>query len=172
MFESINLSLKPVVVQLLSHLQLFVTPWTTACQVFILHHLLELAQTHVHWVSDAIQPSHLSSPSPPTFSLSQSQGLVQWVGSSHQVAKVLELQLQHQSFQSIFRVDFLQDGLVWCPCSPRDSQEFSLAPQFKSINSLALSLLPGPTFTSICDYLKNHCFDYMDFCQQSNVSAF
>ena len=60
----------------------------------ILHHLLQFAQTHVHWVSDAIQPSHLlSPPSPPAFSLSQHQGLFQWVGSSHQVAKVLELQL-------------------------------------------------------------------------------
>ena len=57
----------------------------------------KLAQTHVHWVSDAIQPSHpLSSPSPPAFSLSQNQGLFKWVSSSHQVAKVLDLQLQHQ----------------------------------------------------------------------------
>ena len=67
----------------------------------------ELAQTHVRGVSDAIQPSHpLPSPSPPAFNLSQHQGLFQWV-SSHQVAKVLELQLQHQSFQWIFRTDFL-----------------------------------------------------------------
>ena len=71
------------------------------------HQLLEFTQTHVHWVSDAIQPSHpLSSPSP-TFSLSLHQGLFQWVSSSHQVAKVLELQLQHRSFQWIFRIDFL-----------------------------------------------------------------
>ena len=64
-----------------------------------LHHLPELVQTHVHWVSDAIQPSHpLLSPSPPAFNLFQCQGLYQWVSSSHQVAKVLELQLQHQSF--------------------------------------------------------------------------
>ena len=57
--------------------------------------LSEFAQTHVHWVSDAIQPSHpLSSPSPPAFNLSQQQGFPQWVGSSHQVAKVLEPQLQ------------------------------------------------------------------------------
>ena len=71
------------------------------------HHL---AQTHVHQVSDAIQPSHpLSSPSPPAFSLSQHQGLFQWVSSSHQVAKVLELQLQHQSFQWTLRTDFLWD---------------------------------------------------------------
>ena len=64
------------------------------------HQLMELAQTHAHQVSDAIQPSHpLSSPSPPAFSLSQHQGLFQGVSSSLQVAKVLEFQLQHQSFQ-------------------------------------------------------------------------
>ena len=72
------------------------------------HQLLELAQTHVRRVSDAIQPPHpLSSPSPPAFNLSQHQDLFQWVSSSHEVAKVLELQLQHQSFQWIFRTDFL-----------------------------------------------------------------
>ena len=71
------------------------------------HQLPESTQTHVHWVSDDIQPSHpLSPPSPPTFNLSQHQGL-QWVSSSHQVAKVLEFQLQHQSFQWIFRTGFL-----------------------------------------------------------------
>ena len=74
----------------------------------VLHYPPEFAQTHVHWVSDAIQLSHpLSSPSPPVFNLSQHQGLFQWVGSWHQVAKVLELQLQYQSFQWILRVDFL-----------------------------------------------------------------
>ena len=74
----------------------------------VLHHLLEFSQTHVHWVSDTIQPSHPLSPlSSPTLSISQHQGLFQRVSSSHQVAKVLELQLQHQSFQWIFRVDFL-----------------------------------------------------------------
>ena len=68
---------------------------------FPVHHQLpELIQSHVHHVSDAIQPSHpLSSPSPPAFSLSQHQGLFQWVSSSHQVAKALEFQLQHQSIQ-------------------------------------------------------------------------
>ena len=74
-----------------------------------LHHQLpESTQTLVHWVSDAIQPSHpLSSSSPPALSLSQDSGLFQWVNSSHQVAKVLELQLQHQSFQWIPRTDLL-----------------------------------------------------------------
>ena len=72
------------------------------------HQLPELTQTHVLWVGDAIQPSHpLSSPSPPAFNLSQHQGLFQWVSSSYQVDKVLEFQLQHQSFQWIFRTDFL-----------------------------------------------------------------
>ena len=72
----------------------------------VLHRLLEFAQTHVHWVSDAIQPSHpLSLPSPLAFNLSQHQGLFQIISSSHQVAKLVELQLQ--SFQWIFRVDLL-----------------------------------------------------------------
>ena len=59
--------------------------------------------------------------------------------SLHQVAKVLELQPQHQSLQWIFRIDFLYDGLVWSPCSPRDSQESSPTPQFKNINSSVLT---------------------------------
>ena len=72
------------------------------------HQLLKFTQTHVHWVGDAIQPSHpLSSPSPPSLNPSQNQSLFQWVSSSHQVAKVLEFQLQPQSFQGIFRTDFL-----------------------------------------------------------------
>ena len=135
------------------------------------HQLLELAQTHVHRIGDAIQSSHpLSSPSPPAFHLAQHQGLSKWVSSSHWVAKVLEL--QHQSFQRIFRTDFLLDLLVWSPCSPRDSQESSPTPQFKSINSLVLRFLYGPAFTSIHDHWKNHSFDYTDLCWQSNVSAF
>ena len=128
---------------------------------FPVHHQLpELAQTHVHRVSDAIQPSHpLSSPSPPAFNLTQHQSLFQWVSSSHQVAKVLEFQLQHQSFQGIFRTDLLKNWLVGPPCSLRDSQESSPTPQFKSINSSALSFLHSPILTSIHDYWKNHSFD-------------
>ena len=89
----------------------------------VLYHLLECAQTHVHWVGDAIQLANsLSSPSPPALSPSQHQGLFQWVSCSHQVAKVLELQLQHQSFQWIFRLisfrmdwfDLLAEDLHWC----------------------------------------------------------
>ena len=119
----------------------------------ICHNLPEFAQTHVQSVSDAIQPCHPLLPSsPPAFNLAQHQGLFQRVGSLHQVAKALEL--QHQSFQWKFRVTFLYDWLVWSPCCPRDSQESSLAPEFESINSLALSLLYSPILTSICDHWK------------------
>ena len=138
----------------------------------VLHHLPELAQTHVHWVGDAIQPSHpLSSPSL-AFNPSQHQGLFKWLGSSHQVDKGLELQLQHQSFQWIFRVYFLSNWLVGSPYCPRDSQESSSATQCKSINFPVLSLLHSPTPTSIRDYCKSHSFDYTDLSQPSDVSAF
>ena len=93
------------VVQPLSCVRLFTTPWTAEHRASLSLSLPEFAQVHVHWVSDAIQPSHpLSSPSLPTFNLFWHQGLFQGVSSSHQVAEVLELQLQHQSFQWLFRV--------------------------------------------------------------------
>ena len=105
-------------VQSLSRVRLFATPGLPG-----LHQLLEFTQTHV---ADAIQSSHpVSPPSPPALSLSQHQGIFQWVSSSHQVAKVLELQRQHQSFQWTPRTDLLQDGLVGSPCGPRSSQESS-----------------------------------------------
>ena len=136
-------------------------PMDCSTPVFPVHHQLpEPTQSHVHWVSDAIQTSHpLLSPSPTFLNLSQHQGLFQWVSSSHQVSEVLEFQLQHQSLQWIFRVDFHLDWLVWSPCSPRDSQESSPTPQFKSINYLALSFLYSPALASIRDYWKNHSFD-------------
>ena len=124
------------------------------------HQLPESTQTHVHWVSDAIQPSYpLSSPCPPALNLSQNLGLFQWVSFSHQVAKVLEFQLQHQSFQWTPRTNLLEDGLVRSPCSPRDSQESSPTPQFKNINSSTLHFLYSPTLTSIHDYWKNNSLD-------------
>ena len=77
------------------------------------HQLLELTQNHAHSISDAIQPSHpLSSPSPPAFNLSHHQGLSQWVSYLHQVAKVLEFQLQHQSFKWIFRIHLGLTGWI------------------------------------------------------------
>jgi len=87
----------------------FCDPMDCSRPVLPVHHqLTELAQIHVHWVSDVIQPSHpLSSPSPPALNLFQHQGLFKWVSSSHQVAKVLEFQPQHQSFQRTPRTDLL-----------------------------------------------------------------
>ena len=124
------------------------------------HQLPEFTQTRIHRVTDAIQPSHPhSSPSSSAPNPSQHQSIFQWVNSSHEVAKVLKFQLWHHSFQSNQRVDLLQNGLVGSPCSPRDSQESSPTPQFKSINASVLSLLHSPTLTSIHDQWKNHSLD-------------
>ena len=115
----------------------------------VLHHFPELAQTHVHWVSDAIQPScPLSSPSP-AFNLSQHQGLFQWA-LCIRWPKYWSLSLNigpSNEYSGLFPLGWT--GLI--SCSPRNSQESSPTPQFKSINSLALSLLYVPTFTSIHD---------------------
>ena len=118
-------------------------PINCSMSCFLVHHqLLEFTQIRVHWVGDAIQPSHpLVSPSPPALNLSQHQGLFQWVSSLHQMAKVLEFQLQHQSFQWIFRTDFLQDGLVGSPCSARDSQESSPTPQLGNMTKCKYMVL-------------------------------
>ena len=123
---------------------------------FSVHHQLP-EFTHVHQVGDAIQPSHpLPSPSPPAPNPSQHQSFP-WVNSSHEVAKVLEFQLQHHSLQRNPRA-YLQNGQVGSPCSPGDSQESSPTPKFKSINSSVLSL-HSPTRTSIHDHRKNHSLD-------------
>ena len=108
----------------------------------------------VHWISDAIQSSVIPFSTCPwsfplALNLSQHQGLFQWISCLYQVAKTLEL--QHQSFQWIFRADFFLNWLVWSPCCPRDSQKSFPAPQFESINSWVLSLFYGPTLTSIHD---------------------
>ena len=123
------------------------------------HQLLEITQTHFHRVSDPsnylilCHPLLLLSPIPPSMSLFQS------VNSSHEVAKVLEFQLQHYSLQRNSRAHLLRYGLVGSPCSSRDFQESSPTPQFKSINSSVLSFLHSPTLTSIHDYRKNHSLD-------------
>ena len=162
-----------IVVHSLSCVLFFVTSWTAACQASeVFHYLLEFAQTHVHWVDDAIQPSHPLLPPSPALSLCQHRGLFQSLGSSRKVAKVLELQLQYQSFQWIFKADFLWDWLVWSPCCLRESQESSPTPQFESITSSVLCLHYGPILTSVCGYWENHSFDYTDLCWQNNVSAF
>ena len=84
----------------------------------------------------------------------------------------IKVQLQHQSFQWIFRVDFFCNWLIWSPWSPSDSQESSPTPQFKSTNYSMPSFLYRPTLTSIHDHRKNHSFDQMDLCQQSNALLF
>ena len=110
--------------------------WLMACSTtgFQVHHQLpELTQTHVHQVGDVIQASpSQTSPSPPAFNLSQHWGLFQGLISSHEVAEILVFQLQYQSFQWLSKTDFLYDGLVGSPCSPRDSQESSPTPQSKA----------------------------------------
>ena len=144
-------------VQSLSHVQLFVTPSTAACQASL---SFTISQSLLKLLSIVLMMSSnhvLLPPSRPALSLSQHQGLFQWVSSSHKVDKIL--QLQHQSFQWIFRADFLKDWLVWFPCSPREFQESPPALQFESINSSMLNLLYGPTLTSMHDYWKNHRFD-------------
>ena len=100
-------------VQSLSRVRLFATPWIAAPGLPVHHQLPEFTETHIHRVTDAIQPFHpLSSPSPPAPNPSQHQSLFQWVNSSHEMAKVLEFQLQHHSFQRNLRADLLQNGLA------------------------------------------------------------
>ena len=134
---------------------------------FPVHHQLpELTQTHIHrvrWchstISSFVIPfssCHQSFPASGSFQMSQlfaSGGQSIGVSAS---ASVL---------QWIFRTDFLYNWLVGSPCSPRDSQESSPTPQFKSISSSVLSFLYSPTLTSIYDYWKNHSFDETDLCQ-------
>ena len=133
-----------------------VTPWAAACQA-VLSFTISCNLLKFMFIESVMLINHLILYSALLFllsNLSQPKGLFQWVGSSYQIAKVLEVQLQHPSFQWIFRVNFLKDWLVWSPCSLRDSQESSPAPQFKSINCSVLSLLYGPVLTSINDYWK------------------
>ena len=120
----------------------------------VLHYILKFAQTRPlsRWCHPTISSSDVPfSSCPQSF---PALGFFQWAGSSHQVVKVLELQLQRHFFQWIFSINFLSDWLVWSPCCPRDSQESSPASQFESINFLMLTLLYCPTLTSVHDYLE------------------
>ena len=142
-------------VQWLSRVQLFATPWTAARQASLSftnsqslskHMSIELVMPCNHLI--LCHPLLLLPPIPPSISL------FQWLNSSHEVAKVLEFQLQHHSLQRTPRADLLQNGLVGSPCSPRDSQESSPTAQLISINSSLLSFLHSPTLTSIHDHWK------------------
>ena len=138
------------------------------------HQLLEFTQTHVHWVCDAIQPSYpLSSPSPPAFNLSQHQGLFKWVSSSHQVAKVLEFQLQHQSFQGTFRIDSFR--MDWLDLLAVQGTHKSLLQHHSSKASILwhsaffIVQLSHPYMTTEKTIALTR---QTDLCQQSTVSAF
>ena len=116
--------------------------------------------THVLRIGDALQPSHpLSSPSPPAPNPSEHQSLFQWVNSLHEVAKVLEFQLQHQSFQWTPRTNTPSEWTGWISLQSKRLSVSPPTPQFKSINSSALSLFHSPTLTSIHDHWKNHSLD-------------
>ena len=134
-----------VTVQLLSRVRLC-DPTNHSIPGLSVHHQLpEFTQTHVHLVGDAIQPSDpLLSPSPPAPNPSLHQGLFQWVNSSYEVAKVLEFQLQHQSFQWTSRTYLLLDGLVGSPCSPRDSQAGAAARSLQSCPTLCNPIDSSP----------------------------
>ena len=134
-------------VQLLSHVRLFATPWIAARQASL---SITISRSSLRLMSiESVMPSSQPILSRPLLLLppnpSQHQSLFQWVNTSHEVAKVLEFQLQYHSFQRNPRVDLLHNGVVGSPCSPRGPQESSPTPQFKCINSLALSLLHSPT---------------------------
>ena len=145
-------------VQLFTRVCLFATPNCSTPGLPVHHQLPEFTQTHVHRVSDAIQPSHpLSSPSPPALSLSKPQGLFQWVNSASGGQRIGVS--ASASVLSMNTQDWSPLGWVESPCSPRNSQESSPAPQFKSINSSGRSFLYSPTLTSIHDYRKNHSLD-------------
>ena len=161
-----------VIVQSPSCVRLFVTPWSAA-------HKAPLSLT-ISWslpkfmfIASVMPSSHLIRWHPLLLlpSIFPTSGTFQWVVCSHQMTKILELQLQHQSFQWIFRVNLPEDWLVWSPCCPRDFQESSPAPQFEGMNSLAFCLLYHPALTMVRDHWEDHSRDYM-LCWQSNVSAF
>ena len=150
-----------VVVQSLSYVWLCNPMHCSTPGFLVLHYLPEFGQTHIHWVCDAIELSHPLLPlSLPVLNLCQHQGLFQWVGSSHQVAKVLEPQLQHQFFNEYSRLISFRIDWFFSPCCPQDSQRSSPAPHFENINSLAFNLLYGSSLTSLHDYWKNYSFAY------------
>ena len=118
----------------------------------VLHQLLELTQTCVHWVNDAIQPSHpLSSPSPPTFNLSQHQGLFQWVSSSHQVVKSIGISASVSVLLMNIQDWFPLQWTGWITLQSKGLPRVFSNTTVKSINSLALSFLYSTTLTSIHD---------------------
>ena len=157
------------VFQLLSHVRLFAALWTAACQAPLSSSVFRLLKFMS--IESVMLSNHLSLllPSPFPISLSQHQGLFQWVGSSHQVTRVLRAwasaSVLWRSIQGWFPIGLT----VLNPCSSQDSQGSFPAPQFESISSLAFSLLYSLALTSLHDYWKNHSFDYIELGWQSDV---
>ena len=151
-------------VQKLNRVLLFVTTWTAPPSFRVHHQLLELAQIHFHWVGDASQPSHPLSPHSSAFKLFSIRvffffPMSQFCASAGQSIRVSASScFQWISGMISFRIDWLDLLAVLGILKSLPT------PQLKSINSSGLSLLYGPTLTSIRDYWKNHSFDYMDLC--------
>ena len=161
---------KCIAVQSLSRVQFFVTPWTAACQVScpsLISGICSNSRPSSQWCHSTLSSSVIPFLSCPPSLPASGSFLMSWLVTSGDQsigasASVLP------NIQGWFPLDWL----VWSPCCPRDYQESSPAPQFEGINSSGFSLLYGPTLTSIHDYWKNHSFDYLDLCWQSDVSPF
>ena len=161
-------------VQFLSHVRLFETPWTAACQASL--SVTSSRSLPKHMSIELVMPSnHLILCRPLLLLPSIFSGIRVFCNES-------TLRIRWQKYQSfsfnispsnkLLRTELIYDGLVGYPCSLRDPQECSPTPQFKNIKSLALSFLYIQVFTAIYDYWRNHSLDKMDICWQSNVSAF
>ena len=159
-------------IQWLSHVQLFASPWTAACQASLLF-TISWTDSNLCPLSPWCHPTISStvillSTCIQSFPASGSFPMSQFFASGGQsigvstLTSVLPTNIQ----------DWFPLGWTGFPCSPRDSQKSSPIPQFKSISSLALSFLCSPALTSIHDYWKNHSFDKTDLCRRSNVSDF
>ena len=169
-FYSWRIPAKGVVFQVLSHIQLFATPYTAPCQASL---FLTISQSLLKLMSiESVMPSNhlvlchpllLPSTFPSIRVVSNESALrIRW---PKYWSCIISPSSEYSGLIS-FRIDWLD------LCSPRDSQESSPTPQFKTINSSLFSLLYSPTVTSIHDHWKNHSIDYMDLCRQSNLSAF
>ena len=149
-------------VQLLSRVRLFATPQIPACQAALSITISQSSLRHTY-IGSMMPSGHLIlchpllllPPMPPSIRVFSNKLTLRMRWPKYWSF----IQLQHHCFQRNPRADLLQNGLVGSPCSPRDPQESSSTPQFKSINSSALSLLHSPTLTSIHDHRKNHSFD-------------
>ena len=156
-------------VQSLSHVRISETPWAAACQAS-LSITNSLSLLRFMYIKSVMSSNHLIL-CHPLFLLPSIFPSIR-IFSNESVLRIKWPKYWSFSFSIRSSNDFLQDGLFGSPCSPRDSQESSPAPQFKSINSSALSLLYSPILTSIHENWKSYSVDQMDFCCQSNVSAF